>query len=69
MRSQKFRRVLYEVVGIVLVLVSIAFFWTSVSFLSERDYIAAILEIFVGFALVRAGLELTKIALIRGDRP
>ena len=69
MESNKTRRVVYEVAGIVLVLTSIAFFWASVRFLTERDYIAAILEIFVGFALVRAGLELTKIALIRGDRP
>jgi len=69
MESKKTRRVVYEVTGIVLVLTSIAFFWASVRFLTERDYIAAILEIFVGFALVRAGLELTKIALIRGDRP
>ena len=61
------RRILYEVVGIALVLGSVGFFYYSVRFLADRDYIAGILEIFVGFGLVRAGLELTKLALLTGE--
>lgn len=63
------RRLVFELLGLLLVLASVAFFLVSVRFLSERDYIAGILEIFVGFALVRAGLELTKLSLLAGDRP
>lgn len=62
------RRVIFEVLGILLVLASVLFFFESVRFLSDRDYIAAILEIFVGFALVRAGLELTKLSLLARER-
>jgi hypothetical protein len=58
---------LYEILGILLVLCSVGFFVVSVRFLADRDYIAAILEIFVGFALIRAGLEMTKLAFIAGE--
>jgi len=47
-----------------MVLASVVFFFYSVQFLSERDYIAAILQIFVGFAMVRSGIELTRMALL-----
>ena len=63
------RRTLLEILGVLLVLSSIAFFFVSVRFLTDRDYIAAILQIFVGFALVRAGLELTKIAMLSEPDP
>jgi len=54
----------FEILGIVMVLASVVFFYYSVQFLSERDYIAAILQIFVGFAMVRSGIELTRMALL-----
>ncbi len=62
------RRALYEGLGVLLVLASIVFFLYAVRFLGDRDYIAAILEIFVGFALIRAGLEMTKLALAARNR-
>lgn len=62
------RRLIYEVVGVLMVLASILFFLHSVRFLADRDYIAGILEIFVGFALIRAGLELTKLSLLNQER-
>lgn len=62
------RRAFYEGLGVVLVLASIVFFLYAVRFLGDRDYIAAILQIFVGFALIRAGLELTKLSLATVDR-
>lgn len=58
------RRTVYEIFGILMVLTSIVFFLYSVRFLTERDYIAGVLQIFVGFALIRAGLELSKLALL-----
>ena len=62
------RRGLYEILGLLLVLGSVVFFYYSVTFLADKDYIAAILQIFVGFALVRAGLELTKLSLLTTER-
>ena len=58
------RKMVFEILGIVMVLASVVFFYYSVQFLSERDYIAAILQIFVGFAMVRSGIELTRMALL-----
>ena len=58
------RKMVLEILGILMVLASVVFFYFSVQFLSERDYIAAILQIFVGFAMVRSGLELTRMALL-----
>ena len=58
------RRIAYESLGILMVLSSLIFFFFSVEYLGERDYIAGILLIFVGFSLVRAGLELTKLSLL-----
>jgi putative Mn2+ efflux pump MntP len=58
------RKMMLEILGILMVLASVVFFYFSVQFLSERDYIAAILQIFVGFAMVRSGLELTRMALL-----
>ncbi len=58
------RKMVFEILGIVMVLASAIFFYYSVQFLSERDYIAAILQIFVGFAMVRSGIELTRMALL-----
>jgi hypothetical protein len=58
------RRRVYEILGVFMVLLSIAFFYYSVQFLGERDYIAAILQIFVGFAMVRSGIELTRLAIL-----
>jgi hypothetical protein len=39
-----------------------------VRFLAEREYIGGILQIFVGFSLIRAGLELSRLGLLREDR-
>ena len=65
----KARLLLYEILGIAMVCSSVLFFWYSVGFMTEKDYIAAILQIFIGFSLVRGGLEMTKIALVSKDRP
>ena len=62
------RRLILEALGILLLLASIVFFLFSVRFLGERDYIAAVLLIFVGFSLVRGGLELTKLSLLAGEQ-
>jgi hypothetical protein len=61
------RRALYEMFGLLLVIASVVFFYFSVKFLGERDYIAGLLQIFVGFALIRAGLELTKLGILTAE--
>lgn len=58
------RRAVYEVVGLGLVLGGLYFFVESVRFFTARDYVAGVLEIFVGLAVTRAGLELVKLGLL-----
>ena len=49
--------------SVVLWLGGIAFFYQCVRFLAGRDYVAAILVMFVGFAVMRGGSELARLAL------
>ncbi len=58
------RRAAYEVVGLGLVLAGLYFFVESVTFFTAKDYVAGVLEIFVGLAVTRAGLELVKLGLL-----
>ena len=58
------RRIIYEFLGIFMVFLSLVFFYFSIQFMAERDYIAGILQVFIGFSLTRAGLELTKLSLL-----
>ena len=62
------RRTLYGSAGLLMVLLSIVFFLYSVRFLGDREYIGGILQIFVGFALIRAGLELSRLGLLVEER-
>lgn len=62
------RRALYEILGLTAVIASTGFFYYSTRFLAERDYVAGLLQIFVGFGLIRAGLELTKLSLLSAER-
>ncbi len=63
------RRAAYEVVGLGLVLAGLYFFWESVAFFTSRDYVAGVLEIFVGLAVTRAGLELVKLGILLVPQP
>jgi hypothetical protein len=62
-----------ELLGLGLVAGSAFFYLQSVRFFGEGDHVAGILQIFVGLATTRAGLELVKLGLIsessarRGD--
>lgn len=58
------KRILLEGLGTILVLCSLYFFYVSVRFLTEKDYVAGVLEIFVGLAVIRAGIELQKLAVV-----
>ena len=47
---------------------SVWFFYQSGDLLSTRDYLAGLLHVFVGFATVRAGVELARLAIISHSR-
>jgi hypothetical protein len=58
------RRYFFEVLSFVLLLGSLVFFYECVRFLARRDYVSAILLMFIGFAVIRVGAELARLALI-----
>lgn len=57
-----------DILGAILLLSSLWFFHSAVLSLSGKDYIAALIEIFVGLAVIRGGIELEKLATIRRER-
>lgn len=52
-----------EALGAVLVLGSLGLFYQCIVYLQRRDYVAAILIMFIGFAVVRSGVELLRSSL------
>jgi hypothetical protein len=56
------RRTLPQALGSLLVLGSLAVFYRTIVSLERRDYVAAILLMFMGFAVIRAGVELLRFA-------
>ncbi len=54
------RRSLPEAIGAVLVGASLFLFYQCIVYLQRRDYVAAILIMFVGFAVIRSGVELLR---------
>ncbi|MBN1947702.1 MAG: hypothetical protein JW797_18700 [Bradymonadales bacterium] len=56
--------VIYEIVSLLLVFTSLFFFYRSTEFLADRDYLAAILSLVIGFLVVRASVDLARLAVI-----
>lgn len=58
------RSTLLLLLAAVLLGFSVWFFHQSGSLLSERDYLAGLLHIFVGFATIRGGVELARLSVV-----
>lgn len=58
------RHIVYEILGLLLVLAGVAFFYTCVEFLAEKDYIAGIIVVVLGFGVLRTGVELSKMSVL-----
>jgi len=61
------RRVLLEVLALVLIAASLIFFVECILFLTRRDYVAAILLMFIGFAVIRAGSDMARSLLLHKE--
>jgi hypothetical protein len=61
------RKYFFEALSVVLILGSLGFFAQCVSFLGKRDYVAAILVLFVGISVIHVGAELARLALVERD--
>jgi hypothetical protein len=60
----KARTYFFEVLSLGLMASSLVFFYECIRFLGRRDYVAAIILMFIGFAVIRVGSELARMALI-----
>jgi hypothetical protein len=60
-------RFFFEGLAAVLMLGSLLFFYECVGFLAKRDYVASVILMFVGFAVIRVGAELARLALVERE--
>lgn len=58
------RALIYEVLGLIFVVSTMAFFYQSIMFLAEKDYVAGFATLGIGFLVLRGGIELAKMALL-----
>jgi hypothetical protein len=61
------RKYFFEGLALLLILGSLGFFLECVHFLGKRDYVAAILLLFVGISVIHVGAELARLALVERD--
>ena len=57
----------FEILAILLLGGSLVFFFESIQYLSRRDYIAAIILMFIGLAVISVGKEMARLALVQKD--
>ena len=62
--SMQMRHILYEILGLGLMVAGGTFFYVCIEFLAERDYIAGFLMLALGFGVLRTGVELSKLAVV-----
>ena len=58
------RKYFFELLSVLLIGGSMVFFYECVRFLTRRDYVGSVLLMFIGFAVIRVGSELARLALI-----
>lgn len=59
------KHILLDIASVALIGASLAFFYQCVRFVTQRDYVGAFLLLLVGFAVIRAGVELARLGFIR----
>ena len=60
-------RYFFEVLAVLLMGGSIVFFVECIGYLARRDYVAAIILMFIGLAVISVGKEIARLALIKKD--
>lgn len=58
------RRYFFELLSTLLFGGSILFFYECIRFLGRRDYVAALMLLFIGVAVLRVGAEIARLALL-----
>lgn len=58
---------IYDVLGVGFLLGSGYFFYRSVEFLARADYVAGLMAVVVAFLVVRAGVDISRLAVAKSD--
>lgn len=61
------RQYFFEVLSIMLIGGSLLFFLECIDYLKRRDYVAAIILMLIGFAVISVGKEMARLALAQKD--
>lgn len=61
------RRYFFEFLALALIAGSIVFFRECVEYLGRRDYIAALILLLIGVAVITVGKEMARLALIQKE--
>jgi uncharacterized membrane protein YczE len=60
-------RYFFELLSVLLIGGSLVFFVECISYLSRRDYVAAVILMFIGLAVISVGKEMARLALVKKD--
>ena len=61
------RRYFFETLAVLLMGGSIVFFVECIHYLARREYVAAIIVMFIGLAVISVGREMARLALVQKD--
>jgi len=61
------RRYFFEILAVLLIGGSLFFFKETLDYLARRDYVAALLVMVIGVAVISVGKEMARLALVQRD--
>jgi len=61
------RRYFFEILALALMGGSIVFFVECIHYLARREYVGAIIVMFIGLAVISVGREMARLALVQKD--
>ena len=61
------RMFFFEALAVLLILGSMFFFKETLDYLARRDYVAALLVMVIGVAVIGVGKEMARLALVQRD--
>ena len=61
------RQYFFEILSIMLIGGSLLFFIECIDYLKRRDYVASIILMLIGFAVISVGKEMARLALAQKD--
>lgn len=61
------RKYFFEILAVLLIGGSLVFFRECISYLHRRDYVAAIILMFIGLSVISVGKEMARLALVQKE--